>query len=613
MYDSQKYKKQKTCKSSQTDKDENFNKYEKYENEIVNKEKLKTVPITDNINAKAIMINRGGFGKVYQIVKWPDGLFDKSICAQKHTNVFNKDGNILSQNIKEVCLGYQYFKHKNVVNFSSVFINEKINIVESKYIINMQLADMDFNDLIHSNLSNTDRLIFFYPLLKQIINGMSYIHSICLSHGDIKPDNILLFGDKTLLKDNWKENSDIVKQYLKSATIKICDYGGVNMEYNDTMDRTSTIYYRSPELFIKSNNKYRKTVKEIYGPFNDVWSIAITMLEFLTKINIISKLYKQGLKINEKDFFVRFYNCMKSLDTDTLLINSGYDLNNVYVKNIANIIQLMLNKKINNRINMYNLSIYINYYIEKYSSVYKDNNLYSEILFEPIQIEYDKLDYKTKIIKENINIKYREDALNKLKEFMNNEEYCEPNDYQYLPLGLLLFDRLISKNILKNDNSLTLKYMYTKLLFECYYIASRYLLSDIDIIFIIEFLNIDMDEIHLDIIEILKQIEYDIYRPTILTYINYQPNDIYHSQYIIDISVEVFCDSSTINTNYNDCVKYIETMIDFDINSFGNIIKNTITNTSTKIIENDTIKENTEMIKEENCHIPKLKRDDYTL
>ena len=66
----------------------------------------------DNINTKALMINKGGFGKVYQIVKWPDGSFDKSICAQKHTNVFSKDGNIISQNIKEVSLGYHYFKHK---------------------------------------------------------------------------------------------------------------------------------------------------------------------------------------------------------------------------------------------------------------------------------------------------------------------------------------------------------------------------------------------------------------------------------------------------------------------------------------------------------------------
>ena len=44
--------------------------------------------------------------------------------------------------------------------------------------------------------------------------------------------------------------------------------------------------------FNKNNfeNKIRQVIKETFGPYNDIWSVALTMLEFLTGTNIISKL-----------------------------------------------------------------------------------------------------------------------------------------------------------------------------------------------------------------------------------------------------------------------------------------------------------------------------------
>uniref|UniRef100_A0A6C0I640 Protein kinase domain-containing protein n=1 Tax=viral metagenome TaxID=1070528 RepID=A0A6C0I640_9ZZZZ len=560
--------------------------------------KYKTIPISENTTGKGTLIGQGGFGKVYKVTN------DNHTFAVKLTNVFDREGNLIGQNLKEISLGYHCLNHYNIVKCTNVFVHEKYELVNSKYVMNMNIADFSFNELIHSKLSNTDRLVFFYPLLKHIVNGISYIHSNFISHGDIKPENILLFGNSDLLDNNWKSNAENIKEYLKTSTLKICDFGGINLEYNNTMDHTSTLHYRPPELFIKMNNKYRKTVKDIYGQFNDVWSIAITMLEFLTKTNIIEKLYKKGLKINEKEFLSRYFHCMKTLDIYKLLKNSGYDIENVFVKNIANILQLMLNKTIHERINIYNLSIYINYYINKYSDLYKDNNLYSELLFEPIPLVNNNIQYINTINKDVINIDYRKYSIDQLYKFMNIDEYSDPNDNQYLPLGLLLFDRLISKKILTNDNSSTLQYMYTKTLLECYYIASRYLLSDIDIIYFIEFLNIDIDEIHLDILEILKQLNYDIYRPTILTFINNQNNDIYHSQYIMDASISTFCDNLTINTDYNNTVTFIQKMVEFDCNIFGNILNTTIN--EIKEPEND------DNIITDQLYIPLLKRDDYS-
>ena len=47
-------------------------------------------------------------------------------------------------------------------------VNEK-DFYDSKYIINMLLADMSFYDLIQSKLSKDNRILFFFPILKQII------------------------------------------------------------------------------------------------------------------------------------------------------------------------------------------------------------------------------------------------------------------------------------------------------------------------------------------------------------------------------------------------------------------------------------------------------------
>jgi serine/threonine protein kinase len=567
-------------------------------NSDLNNQKYKTVKITENINGKAIKIGQGGFGKVYKVVKYNDKSELKSESsaiknivpfAQKHTHVFERDGNLIGQNLKEISLGYKYLNHENLQKFQYIMVNEK-DFYDSKYIINMLLADMSFYDLIQSKLSKDNRILFFFPILKQIIKGLSYIHANLINHCDIKPENILIYGDKKLLNN--------LSDYLKSATFQISDYSSINIEYNNTMDNTSTLHYRSPELFIKVDKKFKKSIKETFGPYNDIWSVALTMLEFLTGTNIISKLYKKSMKIREKEFLSRFFNCMKSLDISMVLKNNGYDINNCHVKNIINILELMLMKKIKERINIYNLSIFIDHYIIKNKKIYIYNNFTDTNLYENIPLLNEVIEYQDDIKSECINIELRKNAIVKLYDFLKIDEYSDPNDNQYLPLSLSLFDRLLSKNIFKNNTLLT-EFMYFKTLLECYYIASRYLLSDIDILFLTEFLNIDMELIHMDILEILKQMDYDIYRPTVLTFLNNQNEDIYHSKYIIDSSIYFYCDIYEIKTNYRKSVEYINELIyNESLLSEHNILN---LNLNDKDIDVDFSK----------CSKPSLKRDDY--
>jgi serine/threonine protein kinase len=554
------------------------------------KEKYKTVKINEKIKGKAVRISKGSFGKVYKVYKIIDiDSHENEIknilpFAQKHTRIFEKDGNLIGQNLKEISIGYNYLKeNENLQEFTDIIINEKDEIVNSKYILNMSLADMTFLDVINLDISKKERISLFFPILAQIIKGIYHIHSNYICHGDIKPENILVYGDKNKLENGY------IYEYLNSALFKISDYSGINIEYNISMDKTSTLYYRAPEYFLKTDEKFKKTIKEKHGSFNDVWSIGIMMLEFLTKENLISNLIKKNSKMKEKEFLTRFFNCMKSVDISFLMKNNGYDLNNKIVKKICDIIELMLMKKIEERINIYNLSIFINFYIENNSSSLNTIPLYNNII-----------EYPNDIIRDVINLKSRKYAIDEFNKFLI-KEYDEDNIYlykQYLPLGLLLFDRFISKGFFKNLENNNVNYqeilndIYKKVLFECYYIASKFLLCDMDIYFIIDYLKIDIYIIHNDIIEIINLMDYDIYRPTILTFLNKEKEDIYHLKYIIDSAINLFCDTEKINTNYKKSVEWI----------------NTIVENERYILESDSDTFICGIINEKNINKPKLER-----
>ena len=159
------------------------------------------------------------------------------------------------------------------------------------------------------------------------------------------------------------------------------------------------------------------------------------------KKNLISNIIKKNSKMKEKEFLTRFFNCMKSVDISFLMKNNGYDLNDKNVKKICEIIELMLMKKIEERINIYNLSIFINFYIENNSLNLNTIPLYNNII-----------EYPNDVITDVINLKSRKYAIDEFNLFLI-KEYDEDNIYlykQYLPLGLLLFDRFISKGFLKN-------------------------------------------------------------------------------------------------------------------------------------------------------------------
>jgi serine/threonine protein kinase len=475
---------------------------------------------------KGVKIGEGGFGKIYKITKSKkNGTMEplKQQFVQKQTRIFDEEGELIGQNLKEIFIGLDYFKHENTQIYDECFIIEDLDEIENSHFgINMSLADMTFYELSILPFTNQERIDLFYHLFNQIIKGISYIHSKCVCHADIKPENILVY--------NFKFSSNNYENYenAKKAILKINDYSGVNLEYNNTMDKVSTVYYKAPELFQDTYSKFQNSVKYKFGPFNDVWSIGIMMLEFLYGENIIERLCKNAKKQykikDSKTALVKIFGSIKSINVIPLLKMKGYDIENEDVKKIGIIIQSMIYIDSKNRTSINNLPINTELYIK---SIF-----YSECLDIT-----------------SINMEFRKKAIQELEQFIKDE--VEENDREYLPLGLLLFDRLCSKNFF-NENNFNIKYinrMYIIYLFYCYYISCKFLLGDMYIETITEYLCEDVDDAKCSIMEIIEFMKFDIYRPTILTFLFNENDNNYHTRETINTAIDVFCDTETINTN----------------------------------------------------------------
>ena len=142
------------------------------------------------------------------------------------------------------------------------------NIIRLEYVglekLALELMCSDLKAFISKN-SDTSKLPEFQDnCTKQLLNGLSYIHSQGCLIRDIKPQNILISSDTS---------SEVL------YTVKYCDFGcarGCGLvlpDYNNLTREVVTLPYRPPELLLDSTT---------YGPPLDVWSLCCTLSEMCT-------------------------------------------------------------------------------------------------------------------------------------------------------------------------------------------------------------------------------------------------------------------------------------------------------------------------------------------
>jgi CTD kinase subunit alpha len=122
-------------------------------------------------------------------------------------------------------------------------------------------------------------------LLRQMFEGLHYLHHRGILHRDIKGSNILLSTNGQLKLADF----GLARHYHKRRD---------NLDYTN---RVITLWYRPPELLLGTTT---------YGPAVDIWSIGCIMLEMITKKAIFPGQ-------NEIDQLTRIWNIMGTPTVET--------------------------------------------------------------------------------------------------------------------------------------------------------------------------------------------------------------------------------------------------------------------------------------------------------
>jgi Ca2+-binding EF-hand superfamily protein len=180
-------------------------------------------------------IGSGTYGKVY---------LAKDIKTEERVAIKTFDKKDNKEELEKIKLEIDIMKfcnHKNIVKYIDSFEDSEFIYLVQEY--------MDSGDLFHyisnKSLLNESEI---KNIIRQVAQGLKYLHYYGIIHRDLKPQNILI--------KNREE-------------VKIIDFGlsKVLGNYETTNDCLGTIYFTSPEVL--KQDKYNNKV--------DVWSLGIIL------------------------------------------------------------------------------------------------------------------------------------------------------------------------------------------------------------------------------------------------------------------------------------------------------------------------------------------------
>lgn len=171
-----------------------------------------------------------------------------------------------------------YFDQKYITNSEHIYLenNLLLKIIQER-------ANCDLRQYISSNkISKKNKK----NITLQLIDGLNYLQSRNVIHGDIKPENILKFGNTF--------------KYSDFGMSKLC-----NIKYTD--NNLYTFFYRPPEIS-----------KNIFDLKSDIWALGCTLYElyydkrFFT-LSINKELYHIAEDLNDK-----IYNILRQMIEEDL-------------------------------------------------------------------------------------------------------------------------------------------------------------------------------------------------------------------------------------------------------------------------------------------------------
>lgn len=220
-------------------------------------------------------IAKGSFAKVYHGIN----KNTNQEVAIKKISFGQLHGSIKSRTISEINI-LQNLKHPNIIQLYNYKFDNDVLLLIMEY-----CSDGDLVKWIKKDKTPDE----IYNVIKQIVEGMDYLHKNKIIHRDIKPQNILLHNSK----------------------IKICDFG-FSQTYKEGSSLFKTIcgtpLYMSPEVI----NLMPYTIK------SEIWSLGVLFYNiffdehpygYLSSISDYKSKLKSQPDIKEINIFPdQFYN-----------------------------------------------------------------------------------------------------------------------------------------------------------------------------------------------------------------------------------------------------------------------------------------------------------------
>ncbi|XP_953202.1 serine/threonine protein kinase, putative [Theileria annulata] len=191
-------------------------------------------------------ISEGTYGTVYRALEIKTG----KIVALKHIKYHDvqwKEGFPLTY-LREISILLQ-LNHPNILSVKEIVTNKK----QDQFYMVMEYVEHELKTLLEENRPNFT-LSERKCLLKQLLDGINYLHQNWVMHRDLKTTNIL---------------------YNNSGLVKICDFGMARkfgVPIRKYTHNVVTHWYRAPELFLGEPYYTEKT---------DVWSIGCIFAELI--------------------------------------------------------------------------------------------------------------------------------------------------------------------------------------------------------------------------------------------------------------------------------------------------------------------------------------------
>lgn len=196
---------------------------------------------------------KGAYGEVFEVISQNDG---KRYVCKTVKEIFRNKWTGMSI-LRELIFG-RVLNHPNILHINEVLLPKDMNSFQGLNII-YEKMDFDLMNLIRNGYP--DNMHDAKIIMKQILLGVKYLHSVGIIHRDLKLDNILI---------NYCDLS-----------VKICDFGlSCLNDPNHTLTKhVVTRYYRCPEILLEN---------EYYDESADMWSLGCIFTEILIKRILIN-------------------------------------------------------------------------------------------------------------------------------------------------------------------------------------------------------------------------------------------------------------------------------------------------------------------------------------